>query len=90
MNNQHKNFAEKANNSLNSFSNIAYQGTSTLPMQSAAIGVSLETNNPSAGVYNSLLGRISSPAIVAKSIQINRTTPSPGTQKRPPHLRLNN
>ena len=33
---------------------------------------------------------IRSPAIQAKSIQINKTTALPGTQKRPPHLRMNN
>ena len=31
------------------------------------------------------IGRANSPAISAKSIQINRTTQSPGSQKRPPH-----
>ncbi len=70
--------------------NISYQETSTFPISSTSIGGSQETKNSSTAAYNSLLGRISSPAIVAKSIQINRTTPSPGTQKRPPHLRLNN
>ncbi len=33
---------------------------------------------------------IRSPAIQAKSIQINKTTALPGAQKRPPHLRMNN
>jgi hypothetical protein len=95
MNNQQTNLNEKASNS--SVNNIAYQATSILPISSTANsnGINTENNNPSTGGgsgsgYNSLLGRISSPAIVAKSIQINRTTPSPGTQKRPPHLRLNN
>lgn len=35
-------------------------------------------------------GRILSPAIQAKSIQVNRNIPFPGAQKRPPHLRINN
>ena len=35
-------------------------------------------------------GRTLSPAILAKSIQANRTIPLPGSSKRPPHLRLNN
>ncbi len=35
-------------------------------------------------------GRILSPAIQAKSIQVNRNIPLPGAQKRPPHLRINN
>jgi hypothetical protein len=89
MNNQQTNLIEKANSSVN---NVANQATSILPISStASSGINTESNNTSiGGVYNSLLGRISSPAIVAKSIQINRTTPSPGTQKRPPHLRLNN
>lgn len=34
--------------------------------------------------------RTASPAIAASAILINRGQPSPGTQKRPPHLRLNN
>jgi hypothetical protein len=35
-------------------------------------------------------GRVASQAINASAIPINRAQPSPGTQKRPPHLRLNN
>lgn len=35
-------------------------------------------------------GRILSPAIQAKSVQVNRNIPFPGAQKRPPHLRINN
>ena len=35
-------------------------------------------------------GRVASPAINASAIPINKTQASPGTQKRPPHLRLNN
>jgi p70 ribosomal S6 kinase len=44
-------------------------------------------NNPS--LINGSI-RTQSPAINAKTIQINRTTPSPGAHNRPPHLRLNN
>lgn len=39
---------------------------------------------------NFIHGRIVSPAITAKSVNINRTAALPGAQKRPPHLRLNN
>ena len=39
---------------------------------------------------NLIHGRTVSPAITTKSVNINRTTPLPGAQKRPPHLRLNN
>ena len=35
-------------------------------------------------------GRTLSPAIPAKSIQVNRNIPFPAAQNRPPHLRINN
>ena len=34
--------------------------------------------------------RVASPAIAAPVVHMNRPQPSPGTQKRPEHLRLNN
>jgi len=39
---------------------------------------------------NIIKGRTLSPAILAKTIQANRSIPLPGSSKRPPHLRLNN
>jgi len=40
--------------------------------------------------HQSFSGRVLSPAIEAKSVQVNRNIPLPGAQKRPPHLRINN
>lgn len=53
-------------------------------------GLVLRNNYPAQAPFSNNGLRIASPAISANAIQINRTQPSPGTQKRPPHLRLNN
>lgn len=46
--------------------------------------------NQQSSEINIMNGRTLSPAILAKTIQANRSIPLPGSSRRPPHLRLNN
>ena len=78
-------------NTSNKYTNLAFQ-QQTQPMSanySNRMGNQLPNYSFNSSNYQSGL-RIQSPAINASAIQINRSQASPGTQRRPPHLRLNN
>lgn len=72
--------------------NYSNQSKSNDNFNQNANGFINKEDQPGSSVASNLyrvMGR-TSPAMIAKSIQINRATPSPGSQNRPAHLRLNN